>query len=84
MAARALRHPSHKATAQFYVGQRQCVQLGHRTELLRQAAHANMRAKVRDHTSQRGDLLVAFDEAMGINLQKQATRQGPVFRQHQG
>ena len=60
------------------------MQLRHRAELLRQPAHADMRAKFRHHPRQRGDLLVAFDQAVSIDFQEQPGRQRALLGQQQG
>ena len=52
-------------------------------ELLRQPAHADMRAKFRHHPRQRGDLLVAFDQAVSIDFQEQPGRQRALLGQQQ-
>jgi hypothetical protein len=59
------------------------VQLRNCAELLSQAAHADMRAELRGDAGQRGDLLMAFHQAVRIDFQVQAPRQRPVFGQQQ-
>ncbi|MDT4825413.1 hypothetical protein FQZ97_586970 [compost metagenome] len=60
------------------------MQLRNGAELLRQAAHADMRAELRGDAGQRGDLFVAFHQAVRIDFEVQARRQRAVLRQQQG
>ncbi|CUJ65180.1 Uncharacterised protein [Achromobacter kerstersii] len=59
------------------------MQLGHCAKLLRQPAHADMRAEFRRHAGERRDLFVAFHQTVRIDFQEQAMRQRAAFRQQQ-